>query len=212
MGLRIFSVRRDGSYSEVPAKRESFFEDNGAYLIIDRVERRIYVYRKDGIPSSLAYWAGRAATNLNTIKGSKYKVINIEQEERDRILPELIQKLEETAYSESSTITKTDLGGSAYVYGEKIVPESQILSKTTSDIKYEKGLTKPEPKQEPKQESNQMMQGSEAYDFEEVTRTLASKILFDSNIEHMKKIEKPPRNKLRKDLIGKIDDLLDKMY
>ncbi|MCG3258882.1 MAG: hypothetical protein H7644_03995 [Candidatus Heimdallarchaeota archaeon] len=207
MGLRIFSVRRDGSYSEVPARRESFFDDNGAYLIIDRVERRIYVYRKDGIPSSLAYWAGRAATNLNTKKGSKYKVINIEQEERDRILPELIQKLEETAYSEPST-TKTGLGGSAYVYGEKIVPATQTISKTTSEIKYERGL--PEPKS--KQESIQTMKGSETYDFEEVAKTLASKILFDSNIEHMKKVEKPPKNKLRKELIEKIDGLLDKMY
>ncbi|MHA1219024.1 MAG: hypothetical protein ACTSO5_10180 [Candidatus Heimdallarchaeaceae archaeon] len=207
MGLRIFSVRRDGSYSEVPARRESFFDDNGAYLIIDRVERRIYVYRKDGIPSSLAYWAGRAATNLNTKKGSKYKVINIEQEERDRILPELIQKLEETAYSEPST-TKTGLGGSAYVYGEKIVPATQTISKTTSEIRYEKGL--PEPKS--KQESIQTMKGSETYDFEEVAKTLASKILFDSNIEHMKKVEKPPKDKLRKELIEKIDGLLDKMY
>ncbi|MHA1445691.1 MAG: hypothetical protein ACTSSN_03315 [Candidatus Heimdallarchaeaceae archaeon] len=207
MGLRIFSVRRDGSYSEVPARRESFFDDNGAYLIIDRVERRIYVYRKDGIPSSLAYWAGRAATNLNTKKGSKYKVINIEQEERDRILPELIQKLEETAYSEPST-TKTGLGGSAYVYGEKIVPATQTISKTTSEIRYEKGL--PEPKS--KQESIQTMKGSETYDFEEVAKTLASKILFDSNIEKMKKVEKPPKDKLRKELIEKIDGLLDKMY
>ncbi|MCE7740522.1 MAG: hypothetical protein KAU62_17415 [Candidatus Heimdallarchaeota archaeon] len=208
MGLRVFSVKRDGSYSEVPARKESFFEDNGAYLIIDRVERRIYVYRKDGIPSSLAYWAGRAATNLNTRKGSKYKVINIEQEERDRILPELIEKLEEAAYSEPFTTTKTDLGGSAYVYGEKIVPATQTISKTTSEIKYEKGL----PETKPKQESNQMMRGSETYDFEEVAKTLASKILFDSNIEHMKKVEKPPRNKLRKELIKKIDGLLDKMY
>lgn len=210
MGLRIFSVRRDGSYSEVPAKRESFFEDNGAYLIIDRVERRIYVYRKDGIPSSLAYWAGRAATNLNTKKGSKYKVINIEQEERDRILPELIQKLEETAYSEPSTTKKTGLGGSAYVYGEKIVPVTSTISKTTSEIKYERGLPEPEPK--PKIEPIQTIQDSETYDFEEVAKTLASKILFDSNIEHMKKVEKPPRSKLRDELIDKIDGLLDKMY
>lgn len=208
MSLRVFSIRKDGSYSEVPARRESLFEDNGAYLIIDRVEKRIYVYRKDGIPASLAYWAGRAATNLNTKKGSKYKVINIEQEERDRILPKLIQKLEETAYSEPSTTTKTDLGRSAYVYGEKIVPATQTISKTTSEITYKKGL----PETKPKQESNQMMQGSKTYDFEEVAKTLASKILFDLNIEHMKKVEKPPRNKLRSELIGKIDDLLDKMY
>ena len=208
MGLRIFSVRRDGSYGEVPARRESFFEHNGAYLIIDRVEKRIYVYRKDGIPASLAYWAGRAATNLNTKKGSKYKVINIEQEERDRILPELIQKLEETSYSEPSTTTKTGLGGSAYVYGEKIVPATQTISKTSSEIKYERELTEPKPKQE----DFQMMKGSETYDFEEVAKTLASKILFDSNIEHMKKVEKPPRNKLRSELIKKIDGLLDKMY
>ena len=91
MGLRVFSVRRDGSYNEVPAKRESFYEDNGAYLIVDRVEKRIYIYRKDGIPSSLAYWAGRAATNLKIRKGSKYQIINIELEERDRILPNLIK-------------------------------------------------------------------------------------------------------------------------
>ncbi len=206
MGLRIFSVRRDGSYGEVPARRESFFEDNGAYLIIDRVEKRIYVYRKDGIPSSLAYWAGRAATNLNTKKGSKYKVINIEQEERDRILPELIQKLEENASSESST--KTGLGGSAYVYGEKIVSATHTISKTTSEIKYEKELTEPKPRQE----DFQTMKDSETYDFEEVAKTLASKILFDSNIEHLKKVEKPPRNKLRNELIKKIDGLLDKMY
>ena len=180
MGLRVFSVRRDGSYNEVPAKRESFYEDNGAYLIVDRVEKRIYIYRKDGIPSSLAYWAGRAATNLKIRKGSKYQIINIELEERDRILPNLIRKLEEIASEKASISTKPDLGGKAYVYGEKT--------------------------------AHQIAQYLKSYDSDETVKILASKILSDSDIELLKNVEKPLRTKLRRELIDKIDNLLEIIY
>lgn len=199
MGLRVFSVRKDGSYNEVPAKRESFYEDNGAYLIVDRGERRIYIYRKDGIPSSLAYWAGRAATNLKIRKGSKYQIINIELEERDRILPDLISKLEEIASSETSISTKPDLGGKAYVYGEKTVPALQGLKQTTYETKT-------------KQKVHQMVQYLKSYDSDETVKILASKILSDSDIELLKNVEKPLRTKLRRELMDKIDNLLEIIY
>ncbi|OLS32544.1 MAG: hypothetical protein HeimAB125_07680 [Candidatus Heimdallarchaeota archaeon AB_125] len=199
MGLRVFSVRRDGSYNEVPAKRESFYEDNGAYLIVDRVEKRIYIYRKDGIPSSLAYWAGRAATNLKIRKGSKYQIINIELEERDRILPNLIRKLEEIASEEASISTKPDLGGKAYVYGEKTVPALQGLKQITIETKT-------------KQKAHQIAQYLKSYDSDETVKILASKILSDSDIELLKNVEKPLRTKLRRELIDKIDNLLEIIY
>ena len=199
MGLRVFSVRRDGSYNEVPAKRESFYEDNGAYLIVDRVEKRIYIYRKDGIPSSLAYWAGRAATNLKIRKGSKYQIINIELEERDRILPNLIRKLEEIASEKASISTKPDLGGKAYVYGEKTVPALQGLKQITIETKT-------------KQKAHQIAQYLKSYDSDETVKILASKILSDSDIELLKNVEKPLRTKLRRELIDKIDNLLEIIY
>ena len=127
MRLRVFSVKSDGSYSEVPAKSESFFQGSGAYLLVDRETKKIYIYRKDGISSSLSYWAARAATNLKIQKGSNYQVINIEQEERDRILSELIKNLEDVTYSEEKITLKTDLGLGAYVYGEKTIPALTLI-------------------------------------------------------------------------------------
>ena len=50
------------------------------------------------------------------------------------------------------------------------------------------------------------------YDVEEIVKTLASKILFDTNIETAKSMEKPPRHQLRSELIKKIDVLLDSIY
>ncbi len=199
MGLRVFSVRRDGSYTEVPAKRESFYEDNGAYLIVDRVEKMIYIYRKDGIPSSLAYWAGRAATNLKIRKGSKYQIINIEQEERDRILPDLINKLEEIAYTETSISPKPDLGGKAFVYGEKTIPVSHLTKHTTHEIKTE-------------QKISQVKQVLGSYDSDKTIKMLVSKILSSSDIELLRNVEKPLRSKLRSELIDKIDYLLEIIY
>ncbi len=208
MGLRVFSVRNDGSYSEVPAIKESFLDGNGAYLIIDRFEKRIYVYRKDGISSILSYSAGRAATNLRTSKGSKYSVVNIEHEERDRVLPELLRKMESESYEEISTSSRDYLPTQAYVYGEKTIPRSRPIEAKTDFIEEPRKIN------EIKKEINQIENSinSMSYDVEEVVKAFASKILFDTKIENLKNVSKPPRHTLKSELIKKIDDFLDRMY
>ena len=82
MVLRVFKVRKDGTYNEIEATREALQKEHGSFLMVDRKNKKIYVYKKLGISKSLAYAAARAATNLNTRRGSKYKVVNIEQEEQ----------------------------------------------------------------------------------------------------------------------------------
>ncbi|MCE7742437.1 MAG: hypothetical protein GOP50_08240 [Candidatus Heimdallarchaeota archaeon] len=208
MGLRVFSIRRDGSYKEVPAKKESFLDGNGAYLIMDRIEKKIFIYRKDGISNVLSYSAGRAATNLKTMKGSKYNVVNIEHEERDRILPEILRKMESEAYQEMPISSRDYLPAQAYVYGEKTLPASRTIEQKPLDIKetreFEQKVVevkKTEEEFKPK-----------TYDVEDIVKTLASKILFESNIKNLRNVDKPPRHKLKSELVKKIDDLLDKMY
>ena len=56
------------------------------------------------------------------------------------------------------------------------------------------------------------IESQKSYEIEEVVKTLASKILFDSNIDNMKNMEKPPRQQLRGKLIKKVDELLDNIY
>ena len=51
-----------------------------------------------------------------------------------------------------------------------------------------------------------------SYDVEDVVKTLASKILFDTKIENLKSMSKPPRHTLKSELIKKLDDFLDRMY
>jgi len=208
MDLRVFSIKRDGSYIEVPAKKESFLDGNGAYLIMDRIDKKIYIYRKEGISSILSYSAGRAATNLKTMKGSKYSVVNIEYEERDRIFPEILRKMESSSQEETSYPSRDSLPSKAYVYGEKTLPVTRTIepkpSTTQVTRKSEQKLKEPVIKQKDS--------SLREYDVDDIVKTLASKILYETNMENLKHVEKPPRYKLKDELVKKIDDLLDRMY
>ena len=205
----MFSVKRDGSYHEVPAIRESFRQNDGAFLLIDRIEKKIYIYRKAGISSALSYSAARAATNLNTRKGSRYKIINIEPEDRDRMLTEIIDKIDEGTTIEPTTTVQTSALSSNYVFGEKTIPiqpeESSVYSTKVSTIP-EKIQTKE------RISAKDVIESIRAYDVEEIVKTLASKMLFETNVESIKSMKKPPRHQLRSELIKKIDTLLDSIY
>jgi hypothetical protein len=174
---------------------------------MDRVEKKIYIYRKDGISSVLSYSAGRAATNLKTMKGSRYNIINIEQEERDRILPEILKKMESETYGEMVADSRNYLPSQAYVYGEKTLPIRRVTEQVPTVVQEKRQFEKKSTVQKESIESNQF-----TYNVEEIVKTLASKILFESNIENLRDAEKPPRHKLKGELVKKIDDLLDKMY
>ncbi len=209
MDFRVFSIRRDGSYKEVPAKKESFLDENGAYLIMDRNERKIYIYRKDGISSVLSYSAGRAATNLKTLKGSRYNIVNIEHEERDRIFPELLRRMESGAFEQLPHSSREYLPTKAYVYGEKTLPITRTVENRSS-IDSESREIESKIIDVKKPEEHNLKTNS--YDIENIVKTLASKILFESNVENLRNLEKPPRYELKSELVKKIDELLDKMY
>ena len=72
MAIRVFKVGKDGTYDEIEATREALQKEHGSFLMVDRRNKKIFIYKKLGISKSLAYAAARAATNLNTRKGSKY--------------------------------------------------------------------------------------------------------------------------------------------
>jgi len=219
MGLRIFSVNRDGSYHEVPPVKESLLHRGDAFIIVDRTDKKIYIYRKSGIPSSLSYSAGRAATNLNTRKGSRYKVINIEQEEREPLLTEILNKLEnqETqapteVFSATSQLQPRTVQGS-YVYGEKI---RQIAKFDRVELPKEKKVEYPAAEitiqKEKKELEEKEYRFLKTYDIEGIVKALVGKMLFEISIENVKVLKKPPRNQLRKELIKQIDILLDSIY
>ncbi|MHA2357509.1 MAG: hypothetical protein ACXABK_01910 [Candidatus Heimdallarchaeaceae archaeon] len=217
MGFRIFSVQKDGSYHEVSPVRESLVHEGDAFLIVDRKDKKIFIYRKLGISSALAYSAGRAATNLKTIRGSGYKVINIEQEDKDRVLTYILDNLE----SDPKTVVKKreieeqqatlEHSRQTYVYGEQV---RQPAVSTERETLVPQTLNVPEieaelPKVELKAGRSELLT---SYDVENILKTLASKMLFDTNIESVKSMDKPPRHQLRSELIKKIDSLLDNIY
>lgn len=216
LSLRIFSVNRDGSYNEVPPVKESLLHRGEAFIIVDRREKNIYIYRKTGISSSLAYSAGRAATNLNTRKGSKYKLINIENEDKDRILSVVLDKLEEVSEEENfiefDQIASEVKPRTNYVFGEKI--RRNINGEEENFV--EKPITKTyEIKKSEMSERTTAFIKEETtgvYDLEGVVKALAGKLLFEIEIENTKTMKKPPKHELRAELIKRIDNLLDSIY
>jgi len=217
MGFRILSVQKDGSYHEVPPVRESLVHQGDAFLIIDRKDRKIFIYRKLGISSALAYSAGRAATNLKTKRGSRYQVINIEQEDKDRMLTYILDNLESEPTTVVKEITEIDQKTTVeqpkktYVYGEKtrqpvvtteretLVPQTLNVSEIETEV----------PHVRLKAGRTELLT---SYDVENILKTLASKMLFETNIKSVKSMKKPPRHQLRSELIKKIDSLLDNIY
>ncbi|MHA1483065.1 MAG: hypothetical protein ACTSUP_02775 [Candidatus Heimdallarchaeaceae archaeon] len=210
MGLRIFSVSKDGSFFEVPSEKESFLRGEGAYLIIDRKEKKIFIYRKMGISSALAYSAARAATNLNTQKGSRYKVINIEEEEKDRILPSLYQRLDVSIPGEIKERKELETVSKNIVYGEKTFPVIETESYSSSFQ-----TTKEEKKIQPVRKIPQTEKDKESYktqNIDELVKTLANQILFKTKLDKAKKMSKPARHILKAEMVKKIDSLLDSIY
>ncbi len=210
MVFRIFSVQKDGSYHEVPPVKESLVHEGDAFLIIDRKGKRIYIYRKTGISSALSYSAGRAATNLKTIRGSKYQVVNIEQEDKDRILTYILDRMESQPSSEISIESFAEKPTTSFVYGEKTRPivQESVSSPEPSTLSFEESETIIRDIVKDKIQTDEL----KSYNVEEIVKTLASKILFDTSIETAKNMEKPPRHQLRSELIKKIDVLLDSIY
>jgi hypothetical protein len=210
MVFRIFSVQKDGSYYEVPPVKESLVHEGDAFLIIDRKGKKIYIYRKTGISSALSYSAGRAATNLKTIRGSKYQVVNIEQEDKDRILTYILDKMDSQPRTEIVTEAVAENQTTSFVYGEKTRPivQKAVSSPEPSTLSFEESKTVIREIVQDKIQADELRN----YDVEEIVKTLASKILFDTNIETAKNMEKPPRHQLRSELIKKIDVLLDSIY
>lgn len=211
MGLRVFSINKDGSYFEVPSERDSFLHGDGAYLIVDRKEKKIYIYRKLGISSILSYSAARAATNLNTQKGSRYKIINIEEEDKDRILPSLYQKLDIPTLSKTKDSKIASITSKKIVYGEKTVPvfethsfSSSVGSTGEEGIKY--GYTQRNYEKEIKENFYKIQ------NVDELIKTLANQILFETKLDNAKKMEKPARHILKAEMVRKIDTLLDVIY
>jgi hypothetical protein len=210
MGLRVFSVNRDGSFFEVPSEKESFRHGDGAYLIIDRKEKKIYIYRKLGISSALAYSAARAATNLNTQKGSRYKVVNIEEEEKDRILPSLYQRLDVSIPSEIKESKELESVSRNIVYGEKTIPvfETKNYSSNVQTKKKEREI-------QPVRKILQIEKEKDSYktqNIDELVKTLANQILFETRLDKAKKMNKPARHILKAEMVKKIDSLLDNIY
>jgi hypothetical protein len=214
MVFRIFSVQKDGSYHEVPPVKESLVHEGDAFLIIDRRGKKIFIYRKTGISSALSYSAGRAATNLKTIRGSKYQVVNIEQEDKDRILTYILDKMDSQSKPDISIESKIEppieTQSASFVYGEKTRPiiQEDFSSAEPLTLSFEESETVI---REVVQERTQIGE-LKNYDVEEIVKTLATKILFDTNIETAKSMDKPPRHQLRSELIKKIDVLLDSIY
>ncbi|NPD87187.1 MAG: hypothetical protein HGN29_00595 [Asgard group archaeon] len=210
MVFRIFSVQKDGSYHEVPPVKESLVHEGDAFLIIDRRGKKIYIYRKTGISSALSYSAGRAATNLKTNRGSKYQIINIEQEDKDRILTYILDKMDSHPESEIRVEHIPEKQTTSFVYGEKTRPiiHEDFSSSEPLTLSFEESEAVIRDVVKDRTQIGDLKN----YDVEEIVKTLASKILFDTNIETAKSMEKPPRHQLRSELIKKIDVLLDSIY
>jgi hypothetical protein len=216
MALRVFKVGKDGTYNEIEATREALQKEHGSFLMVDRRNKKIYIYKKLGISKSLAYAAARAATNLNTRKGSKYKVVNIEQEEQFKFLSNIFGEIEETVKPieekyppEAVKDTKSSL-----IYGEKTSSTRAVTKQKTPKISEKTRIPQEQIIIAKKRTvpSIKIAINEEAYDSEEIVKTLASRMLYDINIDTAKNMIKPPKDQLRAMLLKQIDALLDEIY
>ncbi|MCK4845607.1 MAG: hypothetical protein KAS95_08025 [Candidatus Heimdallarchaeota archaeon] len=216
MVLRVFKVRKDGTYSEIEATKEALQKEHGSFLLVDRKNKKIYVYKKLGISKSLAYAAARAATNLNTRRGSKYKVVNIEQEEQFKFLSNIFGEFEETVKpkEEMSPPESVEDTKPSLIYGEKTSSTRAVKKQKTPKIS-EKALIPQEQiiiAEKRTVPSVKIAINEEAYDSEEIVKTLASRMLYDTSINTAKNMIKPPKDQLRAMLLKQIDALLDEIY
>ena len=226
MAIRIFNVKSDGSYVEVPPKPSTLEKGNGAFIIVSRSERKIYVYVKPGISRALAYAAARAATNLNTRKGSKYQIVNLEPEERKAVLNSIFPDLTKQE-SQKGITTAPKKEKKVFVVGETSVSPTKTIAQSKQKIQTEKAkptkeiqetketlIEVPRPTTKSKYESavTQIQGELIPYNLQDFVKTLASKLLFDANLENIKAMQKPPRDQLRSALIKELDALLDELY
>ena len=216
MVLRVFKVRKDGTYSEIEATREALQKEHGSFLMVDRRDKKIYIYKKLGISKSLAYAAARAATNLNTRRGSKYKVVNIEQEEQFKFLNIIFGETEETVklIEKVSPPEAVETAKSSLIYGEKTsstraATKEKISQKSERILIPQEQIIIAEKRTAP---SIKIAVNEEAYDREEIVKTLASRMLYNINIDTAKNMIKPPKDQLRAMLLKQIDALLDEIY
>ncbi len=216
MVLRVFKVGKDGTYNEIEATREALQKEHGSFLMVDRRNKKIYVYKKLGISKSLAYAAARAATNLNTRKGSKYKVVNIEQEEQFKFLSNIFGEIEETVkpIEEKYPPEAVKDAKSSLIYGEKTSSTRAVTKQKTPKISEKTRIPQEQIIIAKKRTvpSIRIAINEEAYDSEEIVKTLASRMLYDINIDTAKNMIKPPKDQLRAILLKQIDALLDEIY
>lgn len=216
MALRVFKVGKDGTYNEIEATREALQKEHGSFLMVDRRNKKIYIYKKLGISKSLAYAAARAATNLNTRKGSKYKVVNIEQEEQFKFLSNIFGEIEETVkpIEEKYPPEAVEDTKSSLIYGEKTSSTRAVTKQKTPKISEKTRISQDQIIIAKKRTvpSIKIAINEEAYDSEEIVKTLASRMLYDINIDTAKNMIKPPKDQLRAMLLKQIDALLDEIY
>ncbi|MHA1687376.1 MAG: hypothetical protein ACTSYD_13410 [Candidatus Heimdallarchaeaceae archaeon] len=221
MSIRIFNVKSDGSYTEVPPKPSTLEKGNGAFIIVSRTEKKIYVYRKPGISRALAYAAARAATNLNTRKGSRYQIINLEPEERKAVLNTIFPDLvKQKVQKEETTIPKKEK--KVFVIGEASVSPAKTIVQPAKKIEKVKEqpvketlteVPKPATTKVKRESAIVQIQGQlTPYNIQDFVKVLASKLLFEANLESIKTMQKPPRDQLRSALIRELDALLDELY
>lgn len=240
MSVRIFNVKKDGSYTEVPANPDSLEKGNGAFIIVSRKDKNIYVYHKPGISRALAYAAARAATNLNTRRSSKYKIINLEPEERKSIIsklfPNYFAKTGETREAQKEVIQEPQ-AKKVFVVGETstvLTPKSPTKAKLEAKVTASKIVeevpkpsdvmgvptppkiaeTAPKLATASKEVSaiTQIEGELQPFNIQDVVKALASRMLFELNIGTIKKMRKPPKDQLRAALIKEIDALLEEIY
>ncbi len=189
---RLFEVKKDGSYYEIPLKVQNLQKDLCAFLVVDAKNKIIYIYRKPGISNTLSYSAGRAATNINTRRGNKYQIINIEPDETNEFFEKIFpQQIKSVLIETESTETEKREIITGEIVRKKIVPKDTI---TSLRIEKDKQIIKSK------------------LDNKNLIKSLALKMFLDQSIVELKGEINIPRDELKKILINEINALLDLLY
>lgn len=189
---RLFEVKKDGSYYEIPLKIQNLQKDLCAFLVVDAKNKIIYIYRKPGISNTLSYSAGRAATNINTRRGNKYQIINIEPDETNEFFEKIFPQKMKSDLME----TKTPETGKREIITGEIVRKKTVPKDTIPRSRIEKD----------KQSIKSKL------DKKTLIKSLALKMFLDQNIVELKGEIHIPRDELKEILINEINSLLDLLY
>ncbi len=221
MVIRVFSIQKDGSYVEVGNNVESLSKGDGAFLILDIKDKLIYIYRREGIPNTLAYAAGRAATNLNTKRNSKYKIINIEQEDKLQKLSTIFNINEKTVkmllvskhsetLEENSTISK-ESKVSPIGKPQEIIKSTELSSIVDRGEEQQKEAVEKVEEQQ-KEAVEKVEEQQKEVDINLLLKTFGLKLFLEEDIDELKAAVKPPKEELDRILYNKIKELLNKIY